>query len=106
MPTLIEMTRARPGDSRPIGRSALVLLALIAPACGPSTNPSADAARTALVTALDAWRDGKRPADLAELSPPVQVIDTVWVGGRKLASYQIVGEKPSESDKRFVVKLT
>ena len=106
MPTLIETTRARPRDSRPIRRSALVLLALIAPACGPSTNPSADAARTALATALDAWRDGKRPADLAGITPPVQVIDTVWVGGRELASYQIVGETPSESDKRFVVKLT
>jgi hypothetical protein len=107
VPTLIEeTTRARPRDARAIGRSALVLVALIAPACGPSTNPSADAARTALATALDAWRDGKKPADLAELTPPVQVIDSEWAGGRKLASYQIVRETPSETDKRFVVKLT
>ena len=106
MPTPIETTRARPRDSRTIGRSALFLLALIAPACGPSTNPSADAARTALATALDAWRDRKEPADLAGLTPPVQVIDSEWAGGRKLASYQIIGEKPSETDKRLVVKLT
>lgn len=106
MPTLINVTCVRPRYTRPIGASVLFLLALIVPACGPSTNPSAEAARNALVTALDAWREGKKPADLAGLTPPVQVIDTVWVGGRKLASYQIVGERPSESDKRFVVKLT
>src|SRR4051794_41413011 len=73
VPTLIEETTpARPRVSRAIGRSGLVLVALIAPACGPSTSPSADAARTALATALDAWRDGKKPADLAGLTPPVQ----------------------------------
>ena len=61
-----EVMFARSRDLRPIVRSAPVVffLALIAPACGPSTNPSADAARTALATALDAWRDGKKPADL------------------------------------------
>ncbi len=106
MPTLIETTRARPRSSRAIGRWALLHVALVVSACGPSTNPSADTARTALATALDAWRDGKTPADLAGLNPPVQVIDTEWAGGRKLASYQIVGETPSESDKRLVVKLT
>jgi hypothetical protein len=107
VPTLIEETTpARPRVSRAIHRSALVLVALIAPACGPSTSPSADAARTALATALDAWRDGKKPADLAGLTPPVQVIDSEWAGGRKLASYQIVRETPSETDKRFVVELT
>lgn len=102
MPTPIERLRS----VRAFGISGLVLLTLVVPACGPSTNPSTDTARTALVAALDAWRDGKNPIDLAERNPPVQVIDTEWVGGRKLASYQIIREEPSETDKRFAVKLT
>jgi hypothetical protein len=76
-------------------------------ACGgPAMNPKAPVARTALETALDAWRAGKKPGDLAQADPPIQAVDNEWTNGRKLASFEILGEEPSESDKRFKVKLT
>jgi hypothetical protein len=74
-------------------------------ACGRSAVPPADVARSALETALTAWRDGKKPADVAQASPPIQAVDNEWTTGRKLVSFEIGDEKPSETDKQFVVKL-
>ncbi|MHC5538228.1 hypothetical protein ACYOEI_08365 [Singulisphaera rosea] len=69
-------------------------------------NPQGDAARSALERTLEAWKAGKRPDALARDTPPVQVGDNEWAGGRKLGSFEILGELPSEADKRFKVKLT
>jgi hypothetical protein len=69
-------------------------------------NPSADRARTALETSLNAWREGKRPGNIEGTDPPVQAIDNDWTNGRKLTAFEILREQPSESDKRFIVKLT
>ena len=33
-------------------------------------------------------------------------MDSEWTSGRKLAAFEILSEEPSDSDKRFVVKLT
>ena len=68
-------------------------------------NPPADRARAALEAALNAWRDGKRPGNIADTDPPVQAVDNEWTNGRKLAAFEVVAERPSESDKRFVVRL-
>lgn len=85
---------------------AAFALGLLGPSCGgPSMNPKVDAARSALERTLDAWQSGKRPDALAKENPPVQVADNEWAGGRKLASFEILGEIPSETDKRFKVKL-
>ncbi len=69
-------------------------------------NPSADRARVALEASLNAWREGKKPGNIAGTDPPVQAIDNEWTNGRKLAAFEVLREEPSESDKRFVVKLT
>ncbi|OJW13035.1 MAG: hypothetical protein BGO49_19695 [Planctomycetales bacterium 71-10] len=68
-------------------------------------NPTASDARAALEATLSAWKAGKMPADLASSIPPVHATDSEWANGRKLVEYQILREEPSESDKRFVVKL-
>jgi hypothetical protein len=68
-------------------------------------NPTADRARSALEAALTAWTEGKKPGLIAGTDPPVQAVDNDWTNGRKLAGFEILGEQPSESDKRFVVKL-
>jgi hypothetical protein len=69
-------------------------------------NPAPDRARAALEASLNAWREGKRPGNIAGTDPPVQAVDNDWTNGRKLTAFEILREQPSESDKRFVVKLT
>jgi hypothetical protein len=91
---------------RPALGAALTLLLLIPSCGGPSMNPKADRARAALEASLNAWREGKRPGNIAGTDPPVQAFDSDWTNGRKLASFEVVREQPSDSDKRFVVKLT
>ena len=86
--------------------AALAIL-LVGSSCGgPNMNPQSDRARTALEASLNAWRDGKKPGNIEGTDPPVQAIDNDWTNGRKLASFEILREEASESDKRFVVKLT
>ena len=99
------METNRPRRPSPRGLALLALLAL--PSCGgPSMNPAADRARSALEASLNAWREGKRPGNVAGADPPVQVADNDWSNGRKLTAFEILREQPSEADKRFVVKLT
>lgn len=91
-------------------RAAAALAAAVAiavPACSsPSTPvPPAEVARAALETSLTAWRDGKKPADTAKNEPPIQSVDSDWNNGKKLSSFEILREEPSDTDKRFVVKL-
>jgi hypothetical protein len=89
----------------PLGAALLLLGSL--PACGgPSMNPPADRARSALEAALNAWREGKGPGLVAGTDPPVQAIDNEWTNGRKLAAFEVLREQPSDGDKRFAVKLT
>jgi hypothetical protein len=51
-----------------------------------------DSSRAALVAALDGWKAGKTPEQLAELSPSVTLIDDDFLGGRKLLDYKIEGD--------------
>ena len=67
--------------------------------------PPAAAARQALEAALTAWKDGKPPHALVEGSPVIHAIDSEWTNGRHLTAFEISGEKPSDADKRFTVKL-
>jgi hypothetical protein len=70
--------------------------------CGDSgPAPTAEAAQQALESALDAWKAGKRPADLA----PIQVVDGVWSAGKVLTGYSILGEEQGEGHSTFQVRL-
>jgi hypothetical protein len=91
---------------RPALGAALAILVVVPSCGGPNMNPQADRARTALETALTAWRDGKKPGNIAGTDPPVQAVDNDWTNGRKLTAFEVLREQPSESDKRFAVKLT
>ncbi|HZV03971.1 MAG TPA: hypothetical protein VE999_02680 [Gemmataceae bacterium] len=68
--------------------------------------PSEDKARQALEAALNAWRDGKKPGSVEGAPMPVQVVDSQWQSGKKLQSYEIVGEEPNEGPRVFSVRLT
>jgi hypothetical protein len=63
--------------------------------CGASpTAPPADPARAreALLAALDAWKAGATPADLARRTPAIHVADVEWSGGFRLVGYRAGGE--------------
>lgn len=96
-------------------RSFTQLLAwtLLFSVCAGCTNksydkyiPSEDKARQALEAALNAWRDGKKPGPVEGAPMSVQVVDSEWLYGKRLRSYEIVGEEPSEGPRVFSVRLT
>lgn len=63
--------------------------------CGCGETPrAADSAqaRTALQVALDAWKAGESPEDLARRAPPLHVRDTDWNGGFRLVGYDAGAE--------------
>lgn len=94
-------------------RSLAPLMALVAAAgCGGEAPPLAmattpDAARAALTAALDGWKGGAAPADLAARTPPLTLGDPDFARGVKLQAYKIEGEpKVAGVGLSFVVTLT
>lgn len=59
---------------------------------GSSDPVEPDTARTTLISALDAWKDGKTPDSMQLASPKVVVQDMDWTGGAKLTSYQLLSD--------------
>ncbi len=87
--------------------SALLLLAV--GGCGNDhidALPSDEMARGALEAALKSWIDGGKPGTVAGMKPPVQVLDTPWGLGERLASYEILQEDKSAAEMRFSVRLS
>jgi hypothetical protein len=85
------------------------LLLAAAGGCGNSgvgSRPADEVARAALEASLKAWRDGGKPGTLAGTDPSVQVLDTPWAQGDRLASYEILGEETGTAEKLFNVRLT
>jgi hypothetical protein len=69
--------------------------------------PPQEAARTALSTALDAWKAGKAPDQVGATKPAINAQDVQWSGGKKLTAYEIVGPATGDDqNQRFTVKLT
>jgi hypothetical protein len=73
---------------------------------GSAVLPSDEIARTALESALKAWQGGGKPGAVAETEPPVEVHDTPWAQGSKLASFEITQADSIGAAKRFAVRLT
>jgi hypothetical protein len=93
-------------------RFCLVAAAVAAAGCGEEARlqqfkPDAEAARKALETALSEWKGGrKEPGRIEGVTPPLQVVDTVWGSGKKLASFEIGEAADFEVSKKFKAKLT
>jgi hypothetical protein len=65
-----------------------------------------ETARQSLDAALTAWKSGQPAGEIQTVSPPVQVVDSVWAKGRKLESYEIVSEETQADGLRsFSVRL-
>jgi hypothetical protein len=76
--------------------------------CGSNPPPPADAeaAHTALRTALDAWKHGDTPDSLTEAQPPIHVSDWKWRTGVKLVRYEIAErDRAYGNDLRCSVEL-
>lgn len=86
---------------------AVTLAALVMTGCGGRVPPTTDLAqaRTALTTALDAWKAGTSPEKLREQSPPIDFRDTNWEKGSKLTKYEIDNEQQFGPSAKFTVKL-
>lgn len=84
---------------RSLGQLAGVLIVMIAcgvSGCGrkaPDYIPSAANSREALEAALNAWVSGQPIGPVQTFSPPVQVVDSAWWKGQRLASYEILSEE-------------
>ncbi|WP_165245178.1 hypothetical protein [Paludisphaera soli] len=90
-------------------RVLAVLAAWSAAGCGDAAPSPTDpaASKQHLAAALDAWKSGGAQADLAKLTPPVQVLDRDWQGGAKVSDYQIEGEgQPLGAGVQWPVSLT
>jgi hypothetical protein len=93
-------------------RSALalgggLLLGLLA-GCGGGSGkyvPASATARSTLETALQAWQGGGKPGRVAAGPPAIQVIDSKWEAGHKLAGYEILQEEPGQGPRWFSVRL-
>lgn len=76
---------------------------------GPARAAPVDPAKakTALLTALDAWKAGKSIDSLAKEEPSIIAQDFDWMARKKLAKYQVQGDgKAQDANLRVPVKLT
>jgi hypothetical protein len=86
-----------------------VVVPLITGGCGSGAGqftPTQDEARTALEKALAAWSAGRACGSI-EGTPPVQVVDSDWLAGGRIDSFEIGEEKDlGDGTRLFMVKLT
>jgi hypothetical protein len=87
--------------------SGLLLLVVLMAGCGRGLPPTMDSdeARSAVVAALDAWKNGVPPATLREREPPVDFRDLSWDQGSKLTQYDLEKEEPAGVSVKVTVKL-
>ncbi len=94
--------QARTEQRRGIRVCAGVLLVLGACGAGigchrsPDYIPSVKTSREALDTALSAWVNGQPIGPINTVSPPIQVVDTAWWKGQRLASYEVLDEETTK----------
>jgi hypothetical protein len=78
--------------------AAALIVCGLSSGCGrkaPDYVPSSTSSREAVDAALTAWTRGQRIGPINTVSPPIQVVDSAWWKGQRLASYEIVSEETS-----------
>ena len=89
--------------------AALGFSSLLASGCFTRSSehyiPAADRALDALTQALTAWQNGQSP-HLTDAATPIEVLDSRWKKGGKLAHFEVLGEEPADGHRWFKVKLT
>lgn len=96
-------------SSLPISALATMLTCIALSGCTEKKDARvtpAETARQSLDAALTAWKNGQPAGEIRTVSPPVQVVDSVWAKGRKLESYEILNEETQADGLRlFSVRL-
>ena len=90
-------------------RRALFLTMLAALAgCGGGSAPlpSANDARQALQTSLDAWKAGKPASSLAAEKPSIEFVDFEWKAGKALTEFSLGQEAPGQGVQTLSATLT
>lgn len=86
-----------------------LILAGVCAGCGGAPEkkyiPKTDMARGALEAGLEHWKSGARHGPVDGFKVPVNVFDARWQNGKKLESYEILSEVPSDGPKIFLVKM-
>ncbi len=90
--------------------AGLACLLLAVTGCGGGRRekdylPPESKARTALESALTAWQNGQPIGKITGGATTVQVVDSEWKAGQKLASYEIVRAEPGNGPPKFTVNL-
>jgi hypothetical protein len=68
--------------------------------------PNGDRARVALDKALTAWKGGAKMGTVKGDSGNIEVADRVWMSGKKLAAFEIIGPEEKPGPRWFSVRLT
>ncbi len=97
---------------RAIGLLVLGLTACVLSGCNRADRneldilPETDRARTALETALTAWKNGEKMGSIKGQGHGIEVADRVWRAGKKLSAFEIVGAEDKPGPRWFSVRLT
>lgn len=93
--------------TRKLASIAIVAMLLQLVGCGSGSGAgNEEEARTALTTALDAWKAGRSAADMRNETPEVVVGDSDWKQGRKLVAYEVGNGTFDGKNLRVPVTLT
>jgi hypothetical protein len=89
--------------------SSLILIMVLSIGCGGAPEkkyiPKTDLARGALQAAFDRWKSGAKHGPVEDFRVRVDVFDARWQNGKKLESYEILSEEPSDGPRIFLVKI-
>lgn len=95
-----------------MSKSAAICAALLL-VVGCSTDPpkvapvNTEVAKAALKTTLEAWKSGNTIDSLGTGTPAIVAQDMDWISGKRLSSYEVVGDgTPQDANLRVEVKLT
>lgn len=83
-------------------------LAVLALGCSRSAErftPPDELARASLSAALEAWKEGKSPGTIDNVSPSIQFVDAERPAAQKLLDFQVLSEVASTSGRMYVVRL-
>jgi hypothetical protein len=72
----------------------------------PSYMPAWNEARSAVESALSAWRDANPPLPASLDSPSVKFTDQTRKPNQRLLAYEVLGQTDLDSARQFTVRLT
>jgi len=88
-----------------LGGLLILLCGLLLSGCGEAATVyplNEELARSSVQKAMQAWVDGKSPADL---KPDIIVGDQAWEQGRRLAAFQVVSDEETSDGSNLHIRV-